>query len=66
MPLDIKICGLKKPESVAAALAGGATHLGFIFFAKSPRHVTPEVARRSDCGCKGASRHGCRQRGRSR
>jgi phosphoribosylanthranilate isomerase len=45
MPLDIKICGLKKPESVAAALAGGATHLGFIFFEKSPRHVTAEAAR---------------------
>jgi phosphoribosylanthranilate isomerase len=45
MPLDIKICGLKKPESVAASLAGGATHLGFIFFEKSPRHVTPGAAR---------------------
>jgi phosphoribosylanthranilate isomerase len=45
MPLDIKICGLKKPESIAASLAGGATHLGFIFFPKSPRHVTPGTAR---------------------
>jgi phosphoribosylanthranilate isomerase len=45
MPLDVKICGLKEPESVAEAIAGGATHLGFIFFPKSPRHVTPEAAR---------------------
>ena len=44
MLLDIKICGLKQPESVAAALTGGATHLGFIFFEKSPRHVTPQIA----------------------
>jgi phosphoribosylanthranilate isomerase len=45
MPLDVKICGLKKPESVAEALAGGASHLGFIFFPKSPRHVTAQAAR---------------------
>ncbi|MDP3896735.1 MAG: phosphoribosylanthranilate isomerase [Mesorhizobium sp.] len=46
MPLDIKICGLSTPETVAAALDGGATHVGFIFFPKSPRNVTPELARR--------------------
>ena len=44
MPLDIKICGLKTPEAIAAALAGGASHIGFIFFPKSPRYVTAEVA----------------------
>jgi len=41
----IKICGLSTPESVAAARLGGATHLGFIFFEKSPRHVSAELAR---------------------
>lgn len=41
---DIKICGLSTPESVHAALAGGASHVGFIFFAKSPRNVTPGQA----------------------
>ena len=40
-----KICGLSTPESVNAARAGGATHLGFIFFEKSPRHVSAELAR---------------------
>ncbi len=44
MVLDIKICGLKTPDAVAAALDGGATHIGFIFFPKSPRHITPDVA----------------------
>jgi phosphoribosylanthranilate isomerase len=44
MSLDIKICGLSTPDTVAAALDGGATHVGFIFFAKSPRNVTPEQA----------------------
>ncbi len=44
MPLDIKICGLSKPGSIAAALDGGASHVGFIFFAKSPRNVTPDRA----------------------
>lgn len=44
MALDIKICGLKTPEAVTAALDGGATHIGFIFFPKSPRNVTPEQA----------------------
>jgi phosphoribosylanthranilate isomerase len=44
MPLDVKICGLKTPDAVASALANGSTHIGFIFFAKSPRNVTPELA----------------------
>lgn len=44
MSLDIKICGLSTPDTVAAALAGGASHVGFIFFARSPRNVTPAAA----------------------
>lgn len=46
MSLDIKICGLKTPEAIDAALAGGATHIGFIFFPKSPRNISPEDAGR--------------------
>lgn len=42
--MDIKICGLSTEDTVAAALAGGASHIGFIFFPKSPRNVTPERA----------------------
>ncbi|MER8674635.1 MULTISPECIES: phosphoribosylanthranilate isomerase [unclassified Mesorhizobium] len=46
MALDIKICGLKTDDAMAAALAGGASHVGFIFFAKSPRYIEPAAAGR--------------------
>jgi phosphoribosylanthranilate isomerase len=46
MTLDIKICGLKTGEALEAALAGGASHVGFIFFEKSPRNVAPTEAGR--------------------
>lgn len=46
MALDIKICGLKSDEALAAALDGGASHVGFIFFPKSPRNVSLEEAGR--------------------
>jgi phosphoribosylanthranilate isomerase len=39
-----KICGLSTPESVAAALAGGAAFLGFVMVRASPRFVTPQAA----------------------
>ena len=45
MTLDIKICGLKTDAAMAAALAGGASHVGFIFFPKSPRYLAPDAAR---------------------
>jgi phosphoribosylanthranilate isomerase len=41
-----KICGLSTPDAVTAALEGGAAYLGFIFFAKSPRHISAETAAR--------------------
>lgn len=44
--MDIKICGLKTDEAVAAALNGGASHIGFIFFPKSPRNIDPAEAGR--------------------
>lgn len=42
----VKICGLSTSETVAAAVAGGAAYVGFVFFPRSPRHVAPEVAAR--------------------
>lgn len=46
MSVTAKICGLSTPETVQAALAGGATHLGFLFFDKSPRNIDPGTAAR--------------------
>ena len=46
MKPDIKICGLKTAEAVERAMARGATHIGFIFFAKSPRNIEPDLAGR--------------------
>jgi phosphoribosylanthranilate isomerase len=37
---DIKICGLSSIDAARAALSGGADYLGFIHFAKSPRHLS--------------------------
>jgi phosphoribosylanthranilate isomerase len=41
-----KICGLSTPEAVSRALEGGAAYIGFIFFPKSPRNISAEVAAR--------------------
>lgn len=46
MSVSAKICGLTTPEAVAASLAGGAAFLGFVFFAKSPRNLGVEAARK--------------------
>ncbi len=44
MPITAKICGLSTPATLAAALTGGASHVGFVFFPPSPRHVGFDVA----------------------
>jgi len=56
MSLDIKICGLKTDEAVAAALDGGASHIGFIFFPKSPRNIDPVDAGRLRQAAKGRAK----------
>ncbi len=45
MSLIIKICGLKTPETLEAAIAAGADWVGFVFFAKSPRNVLLDEAK---------------------
>jgi phosphoribosylanthranilate isomerase len=40
----VKICGLKDRDAAIAAARAGADFLGFVFFRKSPRFVTPEAA----------------------
>lgn len=41
---QVKICGLTRREHVAAAVEAGAAFVGFVFFPKSPRNLTPEAA----------------------
>ncbi|WP_294444213.1 phosphoribosylanthranilate isomerase [uncultured Sphingomonas sp.] len=40
MPATAKICGLSTIETLDAAVAGGASHVGFVFFPPSPRHLS--------------------------
>jgi len=35
-----KICGLSTADTLGAAVKHGASHVGFVFFPASPRHVT--------------------------
>lgn len=44
MPVQIKICGITTPEAMDAAIDAGATHIGLVHFAPSPRHVSIEQA----------------------
>jgi len=38
-PVRVKICGITRMEDLQAACTAGADALGFVFYAKSPRHV---------------------------
>ncbi len=42
--IAVKICGLKTPETIAAAVAAGAGYVGLNFYPPSPRAVTPARA----------------------
>ncbi len=39
-----KICGITREQDLHAAVAAGADALGFVFYAKSPRNVSPQQA----------------------
>ncbi|MDK3019047.1 phosphoribosylanthranilate isomerase [Pseudodonghicola flavimaris] len=42
--IRVKICGLRSPADVQVAAEAGAVYGGFVFFPKSPRHLTAEAA----------------------
>ena len=41
---QIKICGLSTPETLDAAVDAGASHVGFVHYEQSPRHLSLEEA----------------------
>ena len=55
MSLLVKICGLRTPDALDAALDAGADMVGFVFFEPSPRHVGFEAARALGARVKGRS-----------
>ena len=43
--IKVKFCGLNSSAAVQAAARAGAAYVGFVFFSKSPRHLSIEKAR---------------------
>jgi phosphoribosylanthranilate isomerase len=44
MAVRVKICGITRSQDLHAACAAGADALGFVFYEKSPRHLTIAAA----------------------
>jgi phosphoribosylanthranilate isomerase len=44
--IRVKICGLREPAHVDAAVRAGAAYVGLVFFAKSPRNLSVDEAAR--------------------
>ncbi len=44
MSIEVKLCGIKTPEAMDAAVEAGANMVGFNFYPPSPRAVEPDVA----------------------
>jgi len=46
----VKVCGITRRQDAEAAVAAGASAIGFVFYPKSPRYVTPDVAKELGAG----------------
>lgn len=44
--VKVKVCGIRRLRDALAAVASGCDALGFVFYRKSPRYVSPAHARR--------------------
>ncbi|WP_108682061.1 phosphoribosylanthranilate isomerase [Methyloceanibacter sp. wino2] len=53
MTVEVKICGVRTPASLDAAIAAGADFVGLVFFAKSPRNLSPADAARLATAARG-------------
>ena len=53
MSTTAKICGISDPITMAAAINGGASHVGLVFYDKSPRAVTTDQASKLSDQAKG-------------
>lgn len=54
MTVTAKICGISTAEALDAAIAGGASHVGFVFFPPSPRDIAAVQA--AELSARAASR----------
>lgn len=46
----VKVCGITRREDAEAAVAAGASAIGFVFYPKSQRYVTPDAAKELGAG----------------
>ncbi|HVW65134.1 MAG TPA: phosphoribosylanthranilate isomerase [Nitrosospira sp.] len=45
MTIPVKICGITRVEDAQAAIRLGASAIGFVFWKRSPRYISPDKAR---------------------
>jgi phosphoribosylanthranilate isomerase len=46
----VKVCGITRRQDAEAAVEAGASAIGFVFYSKSPRYVTPRIAAQLGAG----------------